>query len=157
MKRIKHTEDGPVYHYTQCGLDNVMIVGIPEAVDDAGETVLTIPNVNGLHRAIALGIVSKRQSISGKELRFMRTEMGMTQAELAVMIHREPLAISRWERAEVPIDSNAETLIRLHAIQVLDLKVDASVKEISGWALPRAEEAQIRINGSDPSHYQLAA
>lgn len=157
MKRIQQTEDGPVYHYTQCGLENVMIMGIPEAVDDAGETVLTIPNINGLHRAIAHGIVAKRSSVSGKELRFLRTEMGMTQAELAVMIHREPLAISRWERAEVPIDSNAETLIRLHAIEELKLKIDASVKEISGWALPRAEETQIRIDGTDPKHYQLAA
>jgi hypothetical protein len=67
------------------------------------------------------------------------------------------IAISRWERAEVPIDSNAETLIRLHAIQELKLKVDASVKEISGWALPKAEETQIRIDGTNPSHYQLAA
>ena len=134
-----------------------MIVGIPEAVDDAGETVLTIPNVNGLHRAIAQGIVSKRSSMSGKELRFLRTEMGMTQAELAVLIHREPLAISRWERAENPIDTNADTLIRLHANEVLKLEVVASVKEISGWTLPRAEEVQIRIDGTNPRHYQLAA
>jgi transcriptional regulator with XRE-family HTH domain len=83
--------------------------------------------------------------------------MGMTQAEMAVLIHREPLAISRWERAEVPIDSNADALMRLHAIQVLDLKVGASVMEISGWTVPRAEDAQIRIDGTDPRHYQLAA
>ena len=73
--------------------------------------------------------------------------MGMTQAELAAMIHREPLAISRWERAETPIDSNAETLIRLHAIQVMGLQIAASVKEISEWATPRAEEVPIKIDG----------
>lgn len=157
MKRIQQTPEETTYHYTQCGLDNVLIVGITEAVDDAGETVLTIPNINGLHRAIAHGIVSKRSSMSGKELRFMRTEMGMTQAEMAGLIHREPLAISRWERAEVPIDSNADALIRLHAIQVLELKVGASVMEISGWTVPRAEEEQIKIDGTDPRHYQLAA
>jgi len=145
------------YHYIECGLDNVIIRGISEVVDDAGETVLTIPNVNGLHRAIAKAIVSKTSGMSGKELRFLRTEMGMTQSELASMIHREPLAISRWERAEIPIDCNAETLIRLHTIQVMGLQVDASVKEISGWATPRAEEVPITIDGSDPSGYKIAA
>lgn len=145
------------YHYTECGLDNVIIHGISEVVDDAGETVLTIPNVNDLHRAIAQAIVSKPAGVSGKELRFLRTEMGMTQAELAVMIHREPLAISRWERAETPVDSNAETLIRLHAIQALKLDVRASVREISAWATPRADEVPITIDGSDPREYKIAA
>ena len=141
------------HRYMECGLDNVIIDGISTAVDDAGETVLTIPNVNGLHRAIALGIVARRSGMSGKELRFLRTEMGMTQAELAAMIHREPLAISRWERAENPIDSNAEALVRLHAIDALSLDIDASVPEISGWSIPSAREVPIEIDGHDPQNY----
>lgn len=147
------------HRYTECGLDNVTIYGISTVVDDAGEIVLTIPNINGLHRAIALGIVSRRSSMTGKELRYLRTEMGMTQAELAAMLHREPLAISRWERAENPIDSNAETVIRLHAIDTLELKLEMSVQEISGWSIPTAEEVPIDIDGSDPQNYrpQLAA
>jgi transcriptional regulator with XRE-family HTH domain len=51
--------------------------------------------------------------MTGKELRFLRTEMGMTQAELAKIVHREPLTISRWERSEDEIDSNAEVLVRV--------------------------------------------
>src|SRR5680860_611098 len=138
------------YHYTECGLDNVIIHGIQEVVDDAGETVLTIPNVQALHGAIAQAIVLKTAGMSGKELRFLRTEMGMTQSELAAVIHREPLAISRWERSETPIDSNAETLIRLYAKEVLHLQLDASVKEISAWATPTADERPIEIDGSEP-------
>jgi transcriptional regulator with XRE-family HTH domain len=82
---------------------------------------VTIPNVNGLHKAIAQGITHRHSAMIGRELRFLRTEMGMTQAELALIVHREPLAISRWERGEVEIDSNAETLIRLHATDRLGL------------------------------------
>jgi transcriptional regulator with XRE-family HTH domain len=140
--------------YTECGLDNVVIRGISFTVDDAGEVVLTIPNINGLHRAIALAIVSRKSGMTGKELRFLRTEMGMTQAQLAVMIHREPLAISRWERGESPIDSNAETLIRLHSVQALALELDASVEEVSGWSIPSAAAGPIEIDGSDPTDYQ---
>jgi transcriptional regulator with XRE-family HTH domain len=78
----------------------------------------------------------------------------MTQAELANMIHREPLTISRWERNETPIDANAETLIRVHAIEVLELPVEAGVDEISGWSIPSAVEEVINIDGSDPSNYR---
>ena len=109
------------YRYTESGLDNVIIEGAHVLVDDAGESCVTISNVNGLHRAIAQGIVLRRSAMIGRELRFLRTEMGMTQAELAAIVHREPLAISRWERAEVEIDSNAETLIRLYATERLGL------------------------------------
>ena len=144
------------YNYTECGLDNVLVHGVAFLKDDAGEEAVCIPNVNGLHRAIAYGIVTRRSAMTGRELRFLRTEMGMTQAELAELIHREPLAISRWERGEVPIDTNAETLIRLHAAETLDLSIDATVKEVSGWSIPRAREVPIEIDGTDPSNYQPA-
>jgi len=145
------------YRYTECGLDNVLIEGMNVLVDDGGEKAITIPNINALHRVIALGIVRKKNGISGKELRFLRTEMGMTQAELAAMVHREPLAISRWERGEIDIDNNAEVLIRMAAMQHLELPQDATVQEISGWCVPTAKSEPLVIDGSDTSNYQLKA
>jgi DNA-binding transcriptional regulator YiaG len=145
------------YRYTDSGLDNVMIEGVNFVADDAGEECVLIPNVNGLHKTIAHGIVARRGSMSGRELRFIRTEMGMTQAQLAEMLHREPLAVSRWERGESPIDGNAEALVRLYAIQALKLPDDPDVKEIAGWCVPTAETPPIVIDGSDPKNYKLAA
>lgn len=145
------------YRYTESGLDNVIIGGVSFVSDDAGVAVIKIPNVNGLHRAIAYGIVTRRVMMNGREMRFLRSEMGMTQAELAAMIHREPLTISRWERGETDIDANAETLIRLHAIKLLKLNVEEDVSEISGWSIASAVQQPIIIDGSDPSNYQLAA
>jgi transcriptional regulator with XRE-family HTH domain len=145
------------YRYTESGLDNVIIEGVSFVRDDKGEPVIRIPYVNGLHKAIACGIVMRHSMMNGKEMRFLRSEMGMTQAELADMIHREPLTISRWERGETEIDQNAETLIRLHAIEQLKLEVKSEVSEISGWCIPSAVLQPIRIDGSDPRNYQLAA
>lgn len=141
------------YRYTDSGLDNVIIEGAHMLVDDAGEACVTIANVNGLHKAIAQGIVMRRSAMIGRELRFLRTEMGMTQAELAAIVHREPLAISRWERGEVEIDSNAETLIRLHATEVLGLS-SVPVAEVAGWCIPTAQTSPLVIDGSDPDNYQ---
>jgi DNA-binding transcriptional regulator YiaG len=145
------------FRYTECGLDNVIIEGVSFVQDTSGEIVVRIPNINGLHHAIAIGIVKRQMMMSGREMRFLRSEMGMTQAELAEMIHREPLTISRWERGETEIDANAETLIRLHANERLKLNVLDGVSEISGWSIPSAVQKLIVIDGTDPSNYQLAA
>jgi transcriptional regulator with XRE-family HTH domain len=145
------------YRYVECGLENVVISGASFVEDDNGDTVIRIPNVLGLHRAIATGIITRKAMMNGREMRFLRSEMGMTQSELAEMIHREPLTVSRWERSENEIDANAETLIRLHAIDQLKLDVDDGVSEISGWSIPSAVEHPIRIDGSDPDNYLVAA
>ncbi|WP_333823370.1 transcriptional regulator [Pinisolibacter sp.] len=145
-----------VYRYTESGLDNVFIEGVSFVTDDAGETCITVPNINGLHKAIATGIVRQKAGMTGREMRFLRTEIGLTQAELAVIVHREALAISRWERGEFPIDSNAEALIRLFAAQRLELE-SIDVKDVTGWCIPSAETPPIVIDGSDPSNYVLKA
>lgn len=143
------------YRYTESGLDNVMIQGLNYVRDDAGNDVVTIPNIDGLHRAIAAGIIEQDGSMTGKELRFLRTEMGMTQAELAAIVHREALAISRWERGEVEqIDANAETLIRLVARETLKLDGQSSVKDIAGRSVPSALTSPLVIDGSDTDNYR---
>jgi len=145
------------YRYTESGLDNVIIEGVSFPMDDAGEECVIVPNIHGLHRTIAHGIVTKHSGMTGRELRFLRTEMGLTQAELAALVHREPLAISRWERGETEIDSNAEAVIRLHAISVLEIPEHVSITDLSGWCTPSADTPALRIDGSDPDHYRLAA
>jgi|SRR5208337_138802 len=145
------------YRYTECGLDNVIIHGVEFIVDDDGEQVVSIPNINGLHRAIAESILLRQASISGRELRFIRTEMGLTQAELAAIVHREPLAVSRWERGECPIDNNIEAIIRLVAMERLDIDTGHSVQELTGWCVPTAAEKPIDIDGHDPGHYHPMA
>jgi transcriptional regulator with XRE-family HTH domain len=143
------------YRYTESGLDDVFIINASLVVDDAGEKTIVIPNVNGLHLAIAKGIVQKPSGITGKELRFLRTEMGMTQAELASLVDREPLAISRWERGEVEaIDANAEVLIRLIAIETLKIDVKTTVRQVLSFAMPKAGTPPLEIDGSDPDDYR---
>ena len=145
------------YHYTECGLDNVYIEGMEPRVDDAGETVYSVPYINRLQAAIALSIVTHEHGMSGKELRFIRTEMGLTQAELANLLHREPLTIGRWERAERPISNNSETLIRLFAVERLALDVELSTEQIAARSIPTAKPQRIRIDGSNPKEYRPIA
>jgi DNA-binding transcriptional regulator YiaG len=146
------------YHYKESGLDNVIIEGVMPCKDDEGFDVVTIPNIAGLHSVIAEAIVMHQTGMSGKELRFLRSEMGMTQAELAKIVHHDAQSVGRWERGEVPMDQAAEALIRLLAIEALGLEdAPAKVAEVSEKCIPSATHQPIVIDGHDPSHYRLAA
>jgi DNA-binding transcriptional regulator YiaG len=142
------------YHYTACGLDNVLLEGIQMVADDDNQSVLTVRRVAQLHRAIAQAVVQKPSALNGKELRFLRSEMDMTQAELAAILRREPLTISRWERSENPIEENADALIRLLAEEKLDLGLGLTVEQVTSWTLDRAHTRPFRIDGSDPKNYR---
>jgi DNA-binding transcriptional regulator YiaG len=142
------------YHYTESGLDNVIVYGMMPCVDDDGDRVITIPNIAGLHRAIAQAIVDHDAAISGKELRFLRTEMGMTQAELAKVVHHDPQSVARWEKSEHPMPPTAEALIRLLAKERLHLEAGRdSIEQLSERCIAAAAPQPIAINGNDPDHY----
>jgi transcriptional regulator with XRE-family HTH domain len=143
------------YHYKECGLDNVFIEGMNLIQDHAGEDTVTIAAIGLLHRVIAEGIVTLPSKMTGKELRFLRTEMGLTQEKLAEVLKVTLLTVSRWEREETPIKDTAEMLIRLMAVERLGLNVQLNVDAVSAkvTAAPRTEA--IRIDGSDPKHYHL--
>lgn len=145
------------YHYTECGLDNVFIEGMNTVQDHAGEETITIPAVGMLHKVIAEGIVSLPSKMSGRELRFLRTEMGLTQEKLAEVLKVTLLTISRWEREETSIKDTAEMLIRLMAVERLELDVELNVDAVSSkvTAAPRIDA--IRIDGSNPTNYHLVA
>ncbi|MCY4211491.1 MAG: helix-turn-helix transcriptional regulator [Gammaproteobacteria bacterium] len=145
-----------MYHYTESGLPDVWIEGL-RVRDDAGEPTILIPNINNLHKLIAFRIVISDGALTGAELRYLRTEMGMTQAELGELVHRERLTVSRWELGEHELDGAAEALIRVCALIKLDLdEVDPT--EISDKCkLGVHRKAPIRIDGTDPENYRLAA
>ena len=145
------------YHYTECGLDNVVIVGANFLTADDGEEVIVIPAAGKLHKAIAEGILKRDSAMSGKELRFLRTEMGMTQAQLAQYLHRDVQTVARWEKGEVSLDGNAETLVRLLASEKLQIPLDTDMTSLSRWSTPSAGARNIIIEARDGSYYPKAA
>ena len=145
------------YHYTECGLDIVYIERTEVVRDHADEETLEIDAIGLLHKVIAEGIVTLPSKMSGKELRFLRTEMGLTQEKLADVLKVTLLTISRWEREESPINDTAEMLIRLMAVQHLKLRVMLDVDTVSAKVTRAARTSPFRIDGRAPGTYQLLA
>ncbi|NBX07444.1 MAG: helix-turn-helix domain-containing protein, partial [Proteobacteria bacterium] len=126
------------YHYTECGLDNIIIEADLIAIDDKGEKIVTIPAIGQLHNIIAQGLVAQENALSGTEIRFLRTEMGMTQAELAQLLHRDTQTVGRWERGEVALDATQDIFIRQLAAEKLQLFIEKSVERQSRKVTPKA-------------------
>ena len=143
-----------VYRYTECGLDNVFLEGVDVQQDDHGDEVYSIENILSLHKVIAHAIIGRRGGLSGPELRFLRSEMGLTQEELAKRLGCTRVTISRWERDEETMNLNAEVVVKLLAAEKMGIDPDMSIEDMalnSDWS---AQVTEIRIDGSDPDHYR---
>jgi len=145
------------YRYEECGLDNVILVGLETCEDDDGATVVTIRHINVLHRAIVQAIANKQSGITGREIRFVRGELGLTQAELAHCIGKDAQTVARWEKGKSPVDQTADTVIRMLALEHVD-GIRPSVKEMASWSVASSAEPPILIDASDQENWrQLAA
>ena len=86
-----------MYHYTESGLQNVWLSnGYVTHKTPYGKSV-AIHDVEGLHRVIGRSIANKPK-LTGAELRFLRKEMGLSQAALALLVGTSEQNVSLWER-----------------------------------------------------------
>jgi transcriptional regulator with XRE-family HTH domain len=145
------------YRYDECGLDDVVIHNMRVIVDDAGEETYYLPNITGLHKVIAAALINRRHGLLPKELRFLRTELGLTQGELGQLVKKDHQTIGRWERGETPIDENAEVVIRAHAAEALGIVREGGIDELARRCVPSATIEPIAIDASDPAHYRRLA
>lgn len=117
-----------MYHYTESGLANAWLAnGFKLKPTRYGDAV-AIDDVDGLHLAIAKNLVEKRGSLTGKEFRFLRTLMNMSQGGIAGMLGVQEQSVSLWERTgKVPKAQDA--LIRLIANEQL-VKGNCGIAEV---------------------------
>ena len=134
-----------LHHYTECGLDNVFIEGVELGKDEDGNRTFKYPPINVLHKAIAERIVNSPGLLAGKEIRFLRTEMGMTQAELATLLHRNGQSVARWEKGLVVVDPAHDLIIRQLAAERIGIKIGKSVETMSRERLNSNDNARITI------------
>lgn len=93
------------YHYVECGLDNIWLVNGYEIHDTPYGRAVSFVNAEQLDRAIAQELTEKAEPLSGKELRFLRIMLDMSQKSLGEAMGREAQTVALWEkRKKVPAD-----------------------------------------------------
>lgn len=104
-------------HYRDCGLDNIYLQNGFSKLCEDGEEHVAVTDIDGLHEAIGLHIVLARKAPSGNELRFLRNEMGYSQAGLADTLDVSDQSIARWEKSQS--DINGPAMFALRVLYVL--------------------------------------
>ena len=118
------------YRYTECGLNNVVIKGAEQGIDETGEKYVIIPDIKGLHKKIARHIIQSSNKINGNELRFLRSEIGLTPEELAEILHVKVSTLIGWEKGDAKISKISETVIRILTAQELNLDEHVGVRKV---------------------------
>jgi len=101
------------FRYQECGLGNVTLAGIAvRRCPGCGNVMPRVPNIEGLHDAIARLLVTKAERLSAPEIVFLRKYLGWSGADFAKNMHCDRAQISKWEHGKVVMSKPYELLLR---------------------------------------------
>lgn len=105
------------YHYRACGLDDVYLLNGFDIEETAYGRGVSVHNVDDLHRAIGLRVISDRKPLSAREFRFLRKQMGFTQEQLAKRLRVDVQTVARYEKDQTAIPGATDAVLRfLYAV-----------------------------------------
>lgn len=121
-----------MYQYTACGLDNIWLKNgyeISESPDGRG---VSIHDLDSLHKLIADGVVNKPAPLNGKEFRFLRMEMDLSQKAVGDLMDKTDQMIARWEKGSNAVPVLADVAIRnLYMESIGKTPIAGLLKELS--------------------------
>jgi len=121
------------YHYTESGLDSVYLVNGYKIVETPDGRGIVIQDLDGLHEAIGRILATEKKRLNGKEVRFLRTEMLLSQYVLAKLLHVNEQTVARWEKARCKISGPADATLRLLYLEHIggDEKISDLLRDIA--------------------------
>jgi transcriptional regulator with XRE-family HTH domain len=107
------------YPYREIGLGNIVLLnGVTTAQTPYGP-MTHIESIHGLHRAIGLAIAEMSAPMRGAEFRFLRKQLGLTQAELAARMHVTDQTIANYEKGKTGLGPADPFLRALYLVHIL--------------------------------------
>ena len=140
-----------LYHYLESGLPDVWLENgftIHETEYGKGVSIADVPGLSG---AIAMYLIGSKPRLTGAEFRFLRKELGLSQAKLGELWGYDAQSIALWEkRGRVPLiadrfirayyrevaEGNAHIADTIERLNDMDVREDSRLvlKETSaGW------------------------
>lgn len=147
------------YHYLECGLDDVYLVNGFERTESARGRSIAIRDIDALHRAIGEYLCLNKKDLNGKEIRFLRREMLMSQSTLARLFDVGEQTVRRWETGKVNMPRAAEALLRLMYTEDSKSRVRDRLKRIADLEDEMDHNRQMifELMTSKKGHWKLAA
>lgn len=95
-----------MFHMTNSGLPNVWLQSGYKTGEDKFGPYYSIEDLPGLYKAIALSLAHGGGGLSADELRVIRRQLELTQAQLGRALGREEQTVLLWERrGKIPADA----------------------------------------------------
>ena len=101
------------HHYRECGLTNIHLLNGFTYKETRHGRVVSIQDMDGLHRAIGTHLAKEKRALTGAELRFFRIELGLSQTMLGMLLGKTGQSVARWEKGQSRIDATADRVVRL--------------------------------------------
>lgn len=87
-----------MYHYLESGLPNIYLANGYEWYDTPDGPAIAIHEAEALHLAIARTLVEHKPWLTGREVRFIRYYLDLSQAQLGELLGVEDQSVRRWEK-----------------------------------------------------------
>ena len=129
-----------MYHYIESGLDNIFLVNGYELDEDEA---LSIKNLDQLHQAIGRSICNLERRLTGKEFRFLRIELDLSQRALALQLGATDQTIARLEKEQTQMNKSYELLLRQLFLEYSS--TNSKLKDLIDRISDREERQQTEI------------
>lgn len=99
------------YHYVQCGLDNVWLQNGFEIVETPYGQSVKIERADQLDAVISEYLTKKAPPLTGREFRFLRLRLDMSQKRIGELMGKEAQTVAVWEKSE-KVNQDVDFMIR---------------------------------------------
>jgi putative transcriptional regulator len=141
--------DGPPLHYGASGLDYVYLLNGFTVEDDPDYgRLVSIDDVDDLHRTIGSHIIRQKREMTGPEFRFLRKQMGFTQEEYALKFGTDVQTIANYEKGKT-IPGPSQYLTRtLFALWLMPPDARAGVMREMAETMQQHERGHQRLGSA---------
>lgn len=145
---------GTTHRYLESGLSNVLLHGVQvRKCGKCGGQDAAIPNIAGLHRRIAMMLVTRKSALAAPEFRFLRQYLGLSSMDFAKTLGVTPETLSRWENSRRVIPPVVDRVVRLLVVTTqprVDYRVDMLAKIRPTPPKNARMELRLRRDGWEP-------
>lgn len=137
---------GSPHHYKACGLDDVYLLSGYEVVSTHYGSGVSVKNVDALHRAIGEFLTKHKKVLNGKEVRFLRKQMDLTQSDLGKFLGVSDQQVARYEKGESKkMPGAADAVLRMLYLEHVggNISVRALLTELEETDAPARTEKQV--------------
>ena len=115
--QVDESECSGQYHYTRCGLDNIYLSNGYKIRDTKFGSAVAVLHVDELYKEIARHLVNTKKTLTGKEFRFIRKNLDLTQSALGRLLGVDSQTIARREKSDIVENDAGTHVLRMLFIQ----------------------------------------